>query len=166
MTKNWRVIALVLAALTVVVAGYFLVKKTKPAEEVVEVNGETPTEVTAGEGEVTDDEETTPTTTPTTRRPTTTTPTAMTYDEVYNLYRNLGLRFQFLDCHGSPGSLTMKVGTKFMLDNRDVATHIIMVGSTKYTIGGQNYAIATASTLGTHNITCDGGGAAEVRVQP
>lgn len=54
-----------------------------------------------------------------------------------------------------------------MLDNRDNATRKIAVqGGQTFQVKAYDFAIATApSTLGTHYITCDGGGAASIVVQ-
>lgn len=90
------------------------------------------------------------------------------YLDAIRIYKNVGYYFQFVDCHGLPGSLTLKKGKKFMLDNRDNKSRkIAIVGGQSFTIGAYNFAIATApSKAGTHYITCDGGGAASILVQP
>lgn len=90
----------------------------------------------------------------------------LTFEEAYQTYAVSGFRFEFADCHGRPGSISMKKGTKFMLDNRDNEAHRFVVGSKTYNIGPYGFAIATATDVGTYNITCDGGGAAQVVVQP
>lgn len=89
------------------------------------------------------------------------------YLDAIRTYKNVGYYFQFVDCHGSPGTLTLKAGKKFMLDNRDGKSRKIAVqGGQSFTIGAYNFAIATApSKIGTHFITCDGGGAAKIEVQ-
>lgn len=89
------------------------------------------------------------------------------YLDAIRIYKSVGYYFQFVSCHGSPGSLTLKKGKKFMLDNRDNVTRKIAIqGGQSFQIGPYNFAIATApSTLGTHYITCDGGGAASILVQ-
>ncbi|OGH92103.1 MAG: hypothetical protein A2534_02775 [Candidatus Magasanikbacteria bacterium RIFOXYD2_FULL_39_9] len=89
------------------------------------------------------------------------------YLDAIRMYKNVGYYFQFVDCHGLPGTITLKKGKKFMLDNRDPESHkIAIVGGQSFTIGAYNFAIATApSTAGTHYITCDGGGAAAIVVQ-
>ncbi len=90
------------------------------------------------------------------------------YLDAIRVYKSVGYYFQFVSCHGSPGSLTLKKGKKFMLDNRDNVTRKIAVqGGQTFQIKAYDFAIATApSTLGTHYITCDGGGAASIMVQP
>ncbi len=89
------------------------------------------------------------------------------YLDAIKIYKTSGYYFQFVSCHGMPGSLTLKKGKKFMLDNRDAVSHkIAIVGGQSFAIGGYNFAIATAPyTAGTHYITCDGGGAASILVQ-
>lgn len=54
-----------------------------------------------------------------------------------------------------------------MLDNRDVeARKIAVQGGQTFQVKAYDFAIATApSTVGTHFITCDGGGAASIMVQ-
>ncbi|MBP7992473.1 MAG: hypothetical protein KAZ30_02340 [Candidatus Magasanikbacteria bacterium] len=74
-------------------------------------------------------------------------------------------RFQFSNCKGNPGKLTFKQGVKVMLDNRDEATHTFGFGGAKYTVKGYSFVIVTAPKAGTHNITCDGGGAAQMTTQ-
>lgn len=89
------------------------------------------------------------------------------YLDAIRIYKNPGYYFQFVDCHGLPGTLTMKKGKKFMLDNRDAKTRRIAIsGGQSFKIGAYGFAIATAPTkAGTHYITCDGGGAATILVQ-
>ena len=89
------------------------------------------------------------------------------YLDALRVYKTTGYYFQFVDCHGLPGSLTLKAGKKFMLDNRDAKSRKIAIqGGQSFTIGAYNFAIATApSKTGTHYITCDGGGAASIVVQ-
>lgn len=89
------------------------------------------------------------------------------YLDAIKVYKSVGYYFQFVSCQGLPGSLTLKAGKKFMLDNRDAVTHKIAVqGGQSFQVGAYNFAIATAPyTIGTHYITCDGGGAASILVQ-
>ena len=103
-------------------------------------------------------------TTPAAADTTTTAPKALTYEAALELYG--GYRFQFLNCHGTPGTMTLKVGSKFLLDNRDAKPRTIAVGKAVYKLAANGFAVATASTVaGTYNITCDGGGAATLKVQ-
>jgi len=89
------------------------------------------------------------------------------YLDALKLYKSSGYYFQFVSCHGMPGLLTLKKGKKFMLDNRDnISRKIAIVGGQSFKIAPYSFAIATApSTIGTHYITCDGGGAASIKVQ-
>lgn len=89
------------------------------------------------------------------------------YLDALKIYKTTGYYFQFVDCHGSPGSFTLKVGKKFMLDNRDAVAHRFKIqGGQSFSIGAYGFAIATApSTVGDHYIDCDGGGAAKITVQ-
>ena len=90
-----------------------------------------------------------------------------TYQDALKIYSTSGYRFQFSNCQASPGALIMKVRTKFMLDNRDAVLRTITVGQQKFAIGAYGYVIATApSTIGTHYLTCNGGGTATISVQP
>jgi len=92
-----------------------------------------------------------------------------TYTQALNTYSaetGSGYRFQFVNCNGTPGSLAIKKGVTFMIDNRDKDAHTFVVGSLTYKVGAEGFAIATAKDVGTYNITCDGGGAAQVIVQP
>jgi hypothetical protein len=76
-------------------------------------------------------------------------------------------RFTFLQCHGTPGSLNVKAGSKIMLENGDDVSHKIALGSQVFTIGGHKFVIATApSKAAGYYITCDGGGAAQLFVYP
>ncbi len=89
------------------------------------------------------------------------------YLDAIRVYKSAGYYFQFVDCHGAPGSFTLKAGKKFMLDNRDGKAHKIAVqGGQTFQVKAYDFAIATApSTVGVHYITCDGGGAAKIIVQ-
>jgi len=94
-------------------------------------------------------------------------PATQKYLDAIKIYKTVGYYFQFVDCHGSPGTLTLKAGKKFMLDNRDAKSRKIAIqGGQSFQIGPYDFAIATApSALGLHYITCDGGGAASITVQ-
>lgn len=95
----------------------------------------------------------------------TTTVETKSYGDAINIYRTSGYRFQFSNCSGSPGTLTMKIGTKFMIDNRDNKSHQIGIGTKTYKLEAYDFAIVSIQKIGTFNITCDGGGAANVWVQ-
>lgn len=87
------------------------------------------------------------------------------YSWALSIYKERGSIFQFVECRGTPGSLSIKRGVQFMLDNRDAKPHVIGVGSTKFVLGPYDYVIATAQMLGVNFITCDGGGSAQLIVQ-
>ncbi len=89
------------------------------------------------------------------------------YLDAIRVYKSVGYYFQFVNCHGAPGSLVLKKGKKFMLDNRDNQTRKIAIqGGQTFQVKAYDFAIATApSTIGLHYITCDGGGAAAISVQ-
>lgn len=74
-------------------------------------------------------------------------------------------RIQFVDCHGFPGTLTMKKGAKLMLDNRDGRGHIFKFEDKSYGLGAYEFYVVTPATVGDKFVTCDGGGAAAVKVQ-
>jgi hypothetical protein len=97
----------------------------------------------------------------------TTSPGAATpqYTAALNTYRNLGYYFQFSNCSATPGTLTVKKGAKFMIDNRDAKTHRITVGSRTITVAGYGFYVLSAEKIGTNQITCDGGGAGVLTVQ-
>ena len=88
----------------------------------------------------------------------------LTYDQAIELYGTY--RIQFVSCHGTPGSLSVRHGVTFMLDNRDAKAHTIKVGTTAYSVGAYGFRVAAApAKAGTYNITCDGGGAATLNVE-
>lgn len=76
-----------------------------------------------------------------------------------------GYRFQFSNCHGTPGSLVVKTDRAFLLDNRDERAHTFAVAGRSYHVGGYSAAVVSIAKAGTYAITCDGGGAASVTVQ-
>lgn len=88
------------------------------------------------------------------------------YADALKTYSASGYRMQFVNCKASPGSLIIKKGKTFMLDNRDNKSHKIKVGSVTYTVGAYGYAIATARTLDVNYVLCDGAGAAKITVEP
>lgn len=87
------------------------------------------------------------------------------YGEALDIYGKSGYRLQFSNCSGTPGTFTIKLGTKFMIDNRDDKGHIISIGTRKYNLSAYDFAIVTIQKIGDINITCDGGGAAHILVQ-
>ncbi len=87
------------------------------------------------------------------------------YEKALNEYRSKGAYFQFVNCAGNPGTLTLKRGTVFMLDNRDNEPHKIKIGTVTYNLPAYGYKLVNPQKLGVNQITCDGGGAAAVNVQ-
>jgi hypothetical protein len=80
-------------------------------------------------------------------------------------YVESGYRIQYVDCHGTPGSLTVKRGKYFLLDNRDEKAATIAIAGQTYQIGPYGAAVAAVWKTGTHNITCNGGGAGTLVVE-
>jgi hypothetical protein len=91
---------------------------------------------------------------------------SQSYTDALKIYSASGYRMQFVNCQATPGQLTIKKGQKFMIDNRDSKPHKFKVGSTLYSVKAYGFAIATSKTLGVNFITCDGGGAAKINVEP
>lgn len=89
----------------------------------------------------------------------------LSYNQALAIYGKNGYRFQFDQCHGIPGSLSIKKGAKFMIDNRENKAHTIVIKSQTFKLPVYGFAIVTAKDLGTYNITCDGGGAASLNVE-
>ncbi len=86
-----------------------------------------------------------------------------TYTAAINEYA--AARFQFANCNGNPGIMTIKKGTNFMLDNRDNKTHIFGIGPRTYELKAYEFALVNVQKIGDYFITCDGGGAAKVSIQ-
>jgi hypothetical protein len=87
------------------------------------------------------------------------------YGDALETYGTSGYRFQFSNCSGNPGTLTMKIGTKFMIDNRDSIGHQINIGTKAYKLAAYDFAILSIQKIGTFNIICDGRIAANVWIQ-
>lgn len=87
------------------------------------------------------------------------------YGAALGIYGKSGYRFQFANCSGNPGYLTMKLGVKFMIDNRDNESHQITIGTKTYKLEAYDFAIVSIQKVGDFIITCDGGGAAHVLIQ-
>ncbi|MBI5134933.1 hypothetical protein HZA86_01710 [Candidatus Uhrbacteria bacterium] len=109
---------------------------------------------------------------PTYQRTRTGAPTARvdSYQDALDKYgdNGTGYMFQFSNCSGNPGSLTMKVGAPFLIDNRDAQEHSFVISGIGFgqNIDGYDFAVWRATKVGTYMITCDGGGAAEMKVVP
>ncbi len=93
-------------------------------------------------------------------------PASARYQSAVAIYgeRGTGYRFQFAECSGVPGELTMKKGVRYMLDNRDDQEHTFRVGPNAVNIPAWDIAILTAGPVGQWYVTCDGGGAAVIKV--
>jgi len=85
---------------------------------------------------------------------------------VSSRYVNTDYRFQFDDCHGSPGRLVLKSGRSFILDNRDGSPITIAFAGKSYRVPSYSSALASTTSVGTHQVTCNGGGAATLIVSP
>lgn len=91
---------------------------------------------------------------------------AREYTKTFLFFKQLGTYFQFVNCHGTPGILSIKHGARIMLDNRDNAAHTFGFNSKQYPVGAFDYVIVTAPIQPLkYMVTCDGGGAAQVYVQ-
>lgn len=130
----------------------------KSAPESEELANDIPVEVAIEETEEIEEEKVEPA--PTYRAPAN---TGITYEEMIAQYA--GKRFQFIGCRGTPGTMTMTTGNYFAIDNRDERGHTIAIGGHNYWLGPHGWKVVRAPSVGTHNITCDGGGAAQIRVQ-
>lgn len=87
------------------------------------------------------------------------------YENLLADYRDSGYYIQFATCQARPGSLNMKKGTKFMLDNRGDQARTIKFAGNTYHIPAYGYAVVTANEVGSFRLTCDGGGSADLKVQ-
>jgi hypothetical protein len=119
----------------------------------------------ASTGETASSTDSTPTSTPKAATPA---QKSLAYTQAINTYQ---YRIQFSDCRGTVGNstnvgtLSIKKGTKFLLDNRDPEAHTIAFKGQSYKIPAYGYVVATATTVGEYPVTCDGGGAAVLKVQ-
>lgn len=79
-------------------------------------------------------------------------------------------RVEFSGCQGvvSPGGgqLFAKQGSLVMFDNRDATSHTFAVNSKTFQIAGHDFTVIRLQETGKQIVTCDGGGAAELYVQP
>ena len=74
-------------------------------------------------------------------------------------------RIQLAQCHGNPGTVSLKTNTPLMLDNRDAKIHTLKVAGQTYSVKSYDYTLAYFSKAGTYELTCDGGGAATVNIE-
>jgi hypothetical protein len=86
----------------------------------------------------------------------------LSYGEAIKKYQ---YRIQFVNCHGNPGTVSLKRNLPLMLDNRDDKAHTLKVAGKSYYIKAYDYALAYIGSEGTYNLTCDGGGAATVNIE-
>lgn len=103
-----------------------------------------------------------------TRVPRPLTPSAR-YQQAITTYGDQGNRHIIqLDetCHGVPGTLLIKQGLNFMIDNRSELEISVRYEDQSFNILPWDFRIVTTQIPGKHFITCEGGGAAEVTVAP
>ncbi len=164
--KRSHIVALTIITALVIV-GIVLLKQYNTSPAMDTSTGARNTPATA---DTTGDATNPPVTTP---KPTSTTTTSvgkLSYNDALKKYA--GQRLQFVNCTTgpspvSPSSLSLKKGDDFMLDNRDPKAHTIKVGTYSYKVGANSFTVANApATRGDYNVTCDGGGAAKIYVQP
>jgi hypothetical protein len=96
-------------------------------------------------------------------------PARLTYDQALAIYGSGGnnYRFQFAaNCQPVPGSLTIKKGSRFMLDNRDSEPHTFKIGTQTVRLNKYAFAVVTARQTGDLNILCDNINRAKILVQP
>lgn len=69
----------------------------------------------------------------------------VTYTELINQYAGKLVQFDDL-CHGTPGQLVVKKGTKIMLDNRSKNALIVMLDSQTVNLPAYHYQIVAITT--------------------
>ncbi len=89
------------------------------------------------------------------------------YTDDLKIYRSKGAYMLLLSCHGQPGVMSIKRGVRFMIDNQDTKAHTVAIDKASvYRLGARGYVVATAPpSAGQYNLTCDGGGAAQINVE-
>jgi hypothetical protein len=90
----------------------------------------------------------------------------LTYDQAIKEYGVRGYRIQLSQCHGTPGRLAIKSGTAFMVDNREGVAHTVVLAKQTFKVPAWGFVIIYTQGKGKQVLTCDGGGAAEIDVQP
>jgi hypothetical protein len=85
----------------------------------------------------------------------------LSYGEAVNKYKN---KIQFLSCNGTPGTVAAAKGSVVLLDNRDKTNHLIKIGGQSVTVKASDFEPFVPNTKGDFNVTCDGGGAAILKV--
>lgn len=91
--------------------------------------------------------------------------TSGNYPKIGLPYIESGYRIQFNHCTGTPGSLVVKAGKYFLLDNRDAQSHVFAFAGQSHSIGAYGAAVAAIWKTGTFQITCDGGGSSKITVE-
>jgi hypothetical protein len=90
----------------------------------------------------------------------TSTTATQSYTDALKIYGKNGYRFQFVNCSGIPGTINIKTGVKFMIDNRDGEKHQIGIGTQKFELPAYGFAVLSVQKAGNLSISCDGGGGA------
>jgi hypothetical protein len=90
----------------------------------------------------------------------------LSYEEALSIYKYSGYLMQFTDCKAKPGSLTMKGGNNFMIDNRDAQARKIVIQSYgDISIGAYGFTIISAPAKeGAYTLMCDGVLSANINV--
>ena len=105
----------------------------------------------------------TPSATPTAMKPTPV--PSQTYLNLVKEFDAKGDRIQFISCHASPQSLSIRDGLQVMLDNRDDVAHTITFNKQTFKLAAYGYTVTSVKTLGDYNSTCDGNAAGVVTVE-
>jgi len=174
MKKN-RIIAIVAVAIAIAIFALFALSYRQPASD-EQLSGQEASDSADDQAISSDDNLTNASSTQTTsvkiKTPAVKTiikssPGAVTqsYADALKTYSASGYRFQIVNCQMTPGSLVVKKGSTFMIDNRDNASHKVAVGSTNYSVGAYGFVIATAKVLGVNYIRCDNRGSAKITVE-
>ncbi len=102
-----------------------------------------------------------------TPNPATTTPNTnitkkLSYGEAIKAYP---YRYQFVNCSANPGTMSVKVNSYVMLDNRDKVAHTIKANGQTFKIAALDYQILRPRIEGDTFITCDGGGSGKINIE-
>ena len=88
------------------------------------------------------------------------------YTEAVRIYKLNGTYFQLINCQGAPGTMSLKQGVKFMIDNRDNTAREVGFNNQLYKLDAYGFVILAAPRLPLkYYITCDGGGTALLNVE-
>lgn len=102
---------------------------------------------------------TTPTSTPTS---TGASGTNLSYGAAIKAYPE---RFQFTQCHGTPATIAVKIGTPVMLDNRNATAYTIKADTQTFKLVGYGYAVFHPEVLGNLVVTCNGKASVTLNVE-